>query len=209
MSTVGSCLLVHWVLSFGSLLPLDHTKLQIVSLFSLHSTSNLSVHHSNLFTMLLSITSMLMAVSSSLAVLGVDSKRGSRKSAAKKGSPMKKDLTTISITSKKKMKKSIYYLRIMGFKAPNFEAIWCEKPNVQGQDAFLHPFQRSVTDTLDQREEGFIGTALRRMSHDENRAATNSGDGFLRKFVIRATEESTHATRIAALNVVKAVSVHL
>jgi hypothetical protein len=122
----------------------------------------------------------------------------------KASSPIKRELTTMTISTTKKMGKSTYVCKIMQFKN-DFAAIWCVKQYHPNQDAFLHPFHIKVTKMLEFREAGFL-TVINRHEHGgENTMALNSQDGYPRKLVIACPDENTHESCIECLAKVKEV----
>jgi len=147
------------------------------------------------------------AALAAIVLAGTSAKKKAASSPRKKASsPKKKDLTSVVISSSKKMSKQPYLVIGWALKASGWEVFSVVKSREQTNDAYSRNFQLAVTDTLEFRPHGFIAVVLRRLAHDQNQAALNSQDGYPRKLFIRVIDdESTHESRMEAMNVIKEV----
>jgi 5-formyltetrahydrofolate cyclo-ligase len=87
---------------------------------------------SALFTIIVGVANMATTKATGLP------KKQLSPSKKKASSPIKRELTTMTISTKKKMGKSSYVCKIMQFKN-EFALIWCIKQYHPNQDAFLCP----------------------------------------------------------------------
>ena len=72
----------------------------------------------------------------------------------KKGSPRKKDISSIKLNKSKPMRHLNYTFKIIELKA-EIEVIWCEKS--PHDDAFLHPLIHEIEDNDSFYKHGIIG----------------------------------------------------
>jgi len=144
-----------------------------------------------------------------LTVLGtaiVNMARASAAAAAKKttgtdspkktGSPKKKNLLEVKISTTKQARKVVYQFKIIKLK-PDVEIIWCEK--TPRDDAFIHHLVKFIEDENGFREQGVVMVCRRRMSRLNNDLRTNDLDTFPRRLIIRVVDESTNQSRMAIL----------
>jgi hypothetical protein len=131
-------------------------------------------------------------------------KKQSSPSKKKASSPIKRELTTMTISTNKKMGKSSYICKIMQFKN-DFAVIWCIKQYHPNQDAFLHLLHVKIMDTLEFCEAGLLTVVNCHNHGEENTTALNSQDGYPRKLIIACPDEKTHESQIECLTKVKEV----
>jgi hypothetical protein len=114
----------------------------------------------------------------------------------KKGSPKKKDMTQIKVSSTKQARKLIYVFKILKLKA-DVEIIWCEK--TPRDDAFIHPLIKDIEENASFRDQGILTVVRRRVGQHDNTLLFNANDPYPRRLIIRTVDESNHETRRAML----------
>jgi hypothetical protein len=166
-------------------------------------SSFISSHNSSLLKIIMPVfaASALLAIIIGVANMATKSnglpKKQPSPSKKKASSPIKRELTTMTISTMKKMGKSTYVCKIMQFKN-DFAAIWCVKQYHPNQDAFLRPFHIKVTKTLEFCEAGFLTVVKRHEHGGENTTALNSQDRYPRKLVIACPDENTMSPALSA-----------
>lgn len=146
---------------------------------------------------------LLLAASSMVAKMartGSRSSTSTESSSPNKGSPKKKDMSSIKLNKTKPMRRPIYVFKIMKLKA-DIEIIWCEK--TPRDDAFIHPLIREIEENDGFRDHGIVGISRRRAGRLDNMLLFNAIDGYPRRLIIRVVNDSTHETRTAMLMVLR------
>ena len=117
-------------------------------------------------------------------------------SLAKKGSPRKKDISSIKLNKAKPMQCPNYTFKIIKLKA-EIKVIWCEKS--PRDDAFLHPLIHEIEDNDGFREHGIIGISCHQADRHNNTLLFNSIDGYPCCLILHVVDESTHKSHIGIL----------
>ena len=113
-----------------------------------------------------------------------------------KGSPKKKDMTHIKVSSTKQARRLVYVFKILKLKA-DIEIIWCKK--TPRDDAFLHPLIKDIEDNESFREHGIITVVHCRMSRLDNTLCFNANDPYPHRLIVCIIDESTLESRRAIL----------
>ena len=122
------------------------------------------------------------------------------KSPAKKGSPRKKDISSIKLSKLKLMWHPNYTFKIIKLKA-NIKVIWCEKSPCD--DAFLHPLIHEIEDNDGFHEHGIIGISHHWAGHHDNMLLFNSADGYPHHLILCVVDESTHKSHMGILMILR------
>jgi len=94
------------------------------------------------------------------------------------------------------MAKLPYLVQGMSLRATGFEIYAIVKSRECGNDAFCHPLQIAITDSLELRRHGFIAIVPHHLAQDQNKATLNSQDGYPPKLNVHVIDgESTHEGR--------------
>ena len=139
---------------------------------------------------------------SALAKMATSASRSSNKksngseSPKKSGSPKKKNLLEVRVSSSKQARKLTYLFRIMKLK-PDVEIIWCDK--TPRDDAFIHHLVKHIEEENGFREQGILMVCHRHVGRLDNSIRFNENDAFPRRLIVRVVDESTAQDRMAVL----------
>ena len=123
-------------------------------------------------------------------------KSNGSESPKKGGSPKKKNLLEVKVSSSKQARRVTYLFRIMKLK-PDIEIIWCDK--TPRDDAFIHHLVKHIEEENGFREQGVLMVCRRRMGRLDNSIRFNENDAFPRRLIVRVVDESTAQDRMAVL----------
>jgi len=145
---------------------------------------------------------LVTALVSAFVKMATSASRSSNKKAngsespKKSGSPKKKNLLEVKVSSSKQARKVTYQFRIMKLK-PDIEIIWCDK--TPRDDAFIHHLVKHIEEENRFREQGILMVCRRRMGCLDNSICFNENDAFPRHLIVRVVDESTAQDRMAVL----------
>ena len=145
---------------------------------------------------------LVTALVSAFVKMATSTSRSSNKksngseSPKKGGSPKKKNLLEVKVSSSKQARRVTYLFRIMKLK-PDIEIIWCDK--TPRDDAFIHHLVKHIEEENGFREQGVLMVCRRRMGRLDNSIHFNENDAFPRRLIVRVVDESTAQDRMAVL----------
>ena len=123
-----------------------------------------------------------------------------------KKSPKKKPISSIKVEDMVAQKKRLdYHLRILKLR-PDFELIWIDA--TPGDDGYGQKLFDFITNEQGFRSEGILTVVRRRVSLENPALLLNAKNSYTRRCIVRLTDESTHASRLAILHALQGFLVH-